>query len=161
MVEIEPLQEEADKVAEMKEYLSEWNRMVQIREGQLTQKKEYSDHLTELIEIARDKPSELIQKHEMPLEGISVDEEGLIRIDKTLLDGLSNGEKLEVAFQIALQRMGRLEIMCLDGFEKLNESEQEKILKMCRENEIQAFVTITKDTKNNERVIRSDSNDGN
>jgi len=161
MVEIEPLQEEADKVAEMKEYLSEWNRMVQIREGQLAQKKEYSDHLTELIEIARDKPSELIQKHEMPLEGISVDEEGLIRIDKTLLDGLSNGEKLEVAFQIALQRMGRLEIMCLDGFEKLNESEQEKILKMCRENEIQAFVTITKDTENNERIIRSDSNDGN
>lgn len=158
-VEVEPLQEEADQVAEMKEYLSEWNRMVQIREGQLAQKKEYSAHLTALIEIARDKPSELIQKHEMPLEGISVDEEGLIRIEKTLLDGLSSGEKLEVAFQIALQRMGMLEIMCLDGFEKLNKSEQEKILKMCRENEIQAFVTITKDTENNERIIRSDSNE--
>lgn len=38
--------------------------------------------------------------------------------------------------------MGELRVMCIDGFEKLNESEQEKVTKICEENDIQAFVTV-------------------
>ncbi|TDO92306.1 exonuclease SbcC [Halanaerobium saccharolyticum] len=158
-IDIKPLQDKADEVAEMREYLNEWNRMVDIRDGKLAKKKDYSDHLTNLIEIAREKPGELLKQHELPLEGISVDEEGLIRIDGILLDGLSDGEKIEVAFKIALQRMGRLKVMCLDGFNNLNQSEQQKILSMCEENDIQAFVTITKDTEDGKRKIRSGNNE--
>ena len=33
--------------------------------------------------------------------------------------------------------------MCLDGFEKLNPSEQDKVIGICEENDVQAFVTIT------------------
>jgi exonuclease SbcC len=138
---IDKHQEAADEVAEMREHLHEWNRMVDIRDGKLAKKKDCSDHLTNLIEIAREKPAELLKQHELPLEGISVDEESRIRINDTLLDGLSDGEKLEVAFKLALQRMGKLRIMCLDGFERLNESEQEKVLRMCEEHDIQTFVT--------------------
>lgn len=156
-IDIKPLQEKADEVAAMKEYLSEWNRMVRIRDNQLFDKKEYSDHLTRLIEIARNKPTELIQKHEMPLEGISVDGEGLIRIDGTLLDGLSDGEKLEIAFKIALQRMGHLRIMCLDGFQDLNKTERDKIVKLCEDEDIQAFITMTEETEGDQLQIRSDN----
>lgn len=141
-VDITPLQEEAEKVANMQSYLREWDRLQDIINGSLREKQEYSDSLTEKIKVARTKPSDLLKTHALPIEGISVDEKGNIRIGGTLLDGLSDGEKLEVAFKVALQRMGELRVMCLDGFEKLNESEQEKVLKICEDNDIQAFVTI-------------------
>lgn len=141
-IDIDPLQKEADKVAEMQSYLREWDRLQDIINGSLREKQEYSDSLTQKIKVAREKPSDLLKTHALPIEGISVDEKGNIRIGGTLLDGLSDGEKLEVAFKVALQRMGELRVMCIDGFEKLNESEQEKVTKICEENDIQAFVTV-------------------
>lgn len=155
-IDIEPLQEEAEKVEKMKEYLREWDRMLEIRDGKLAEKKAYSDRLTNIIDVARNKPSELLKQHKLPIDGISVDENGMIRINGTLLDGLSDGEKLEAAFKIALQRIGQLRIMCLDGFEKLNATEQKKIIKLCEDEDIQAFITITKDTENNEVQIKEE-----
>lgn len=152
--DIEPLQAKADEVANMQSYLREWDRMLDIRDGKLSTKKTYSDSLTNIIEVARNKPSELLKQHKLPIDGISVDENSMIRINKTLLDGLSDGEKLEAAFKIALQRIGELRVMCLDGFEKLNETEQKKIIKLCEDNDIQAFVTITKDTESGNYEIK-------
>lgn len=143
VIDIAPLQEKADKVADMQSYLRDWDRMCDIMNGSLREKQEISDSLTDKIKMARQKPSDLLKTHELPIEGISVDEKGNIRINGTLLDGLSDGEKLEVAFKVALQRMGELRVMCLDGFEKLNPSEQEKVLGICEANDVQAFVTIT------------------
>lgn len=144
-INVEPLQQEADKIAEMQGYLREWDKMLYIRNGILAEKKGYSEYLTHLITVAREKPAELLQQHTLPLEGISVDEKGLIRVNGTLLDGLSDGEKLEIAFQIALQRMGELKIICLDGFEKLNRTEQKKVVEICEEYDVQAFITVTQD----------------
>ena len=158
-VDVEPLQQEADQVAEMQSFLREWDRMVEIRDGELSKREEYSASLTAIIETARKKPGELLKQHELPIEGISVDEEARIRINDTLLDGLSDGEKLEVAFKIALQRMGDLRVICLDGLERLNEAEQAKILVLCREHDIQAFVTVTKDTPDGKFEIRENGGD--
>lgn len=146
-IDIEPLQKQADEVAEMQSYLREWDRMKAIMDGELAEKKAYSAKLTNQIETARKKPSELLKTHKLPIDGISVDENGMIRINGTLLDGLSDGEKLEAAFKIAIQRMGELRIICLDGFEKLNDAEKEKVIKICEDNDIQTFITITKDTE--------------
>jgi exonuclease SbcC len=151
---IEPLQAEAEKVAEMQSYLREWDRMLDIRDGKLVTKKAYSAELTGIIETARNKPAELLKQHTLPIDGISVDENSMIRINGTLLDGLSDGEKLEAAFKIALQRIGELRVICLDGFEKLNETEQKKIIKLCEDNDIQAFVTITKDAENGKFEVK-------
>jgi hypothetical protein len=145
ITDIVPLQTEADNVAKMQSYLREWDRLQEIINGQLASKKFISAGMTETIKVARQKPADLLKTHKLPIEGIGVDEKGLIRINGTLLDGLSDGEKLEVAFNIALQRMGELKIMCLDGFERLNESEQAKVFKICEDNDIQAFVTIVKE----------------
>ncbi len=152
-IDVKPLQEAAEEVAKMQGYLREWDRKARI-ESQLARRKEESEYLTGLIEIARAKPAELITKHPLPIEGITVDDEGRIRINETLLDGLSGGETLEVAIKIALARMGDLRVICLDGFEALNESEQKKVLDVCTEHDVQAFVTITKDTASGEFEIK-------
>lgn len=145
VVDIAPLQEEAEQVAKMQSYIREWDKLKDIENNSLKVKLEHSENLTRKICIARTKPSDILKTHELPIDGISVDEKGSIRIGETLLDGLSDGEKLEVAFKVALNRMGELKVMCLDGFEKLNKSEQAKVLKICDENDIQAFVTIVEE----------------
>ncbi len=154
-IDVEPLKTAAEKVVEMQGYLRDWDRMLSIRDGELAKKKNDSEYLTSLITIAREKPSELLKQHELPLDGISVDENGLIRINGTLLDGLSSGERLEAAFKIALQRIGDLRVMCLDGFNKLDEVYQKRVIEICEKNDIQAFMTVTKYTGENGFEIKN------
>ena len=79
----------------------------------------------------------------------------MIRKDGTLLDGLSTGEKLNTAFKIALQRMGELKLMCLDGFDDLDESVQKQVIDICEKYDIQAFMTITKFTGKEQFTIEN------
>ncbi|EPY2273189.1 AAA family ATPase [Clostridium sporogenes] len=142
-VEIEPLQKQADEVADMQSYLREWDRMVDIRDNKLAAKERYSNDLTARIDKARELPGELLKTAKMPIEGISVDSEGLIRINNTLIDGLSDGEKLELAMRIAKAQAGELKVICLDKFESLNPKAQKKLLEEMSNDEYQYFVTST------------------
>lgn len=155
-VDVGPLEREAEDIEFMRSFLNEYDRMVSIENKDLLPKREKEKTLTVQINTARSKPTELLMRHKLPLEGISIDENGMIRINGTLLDGLSDGEKLETAFLIAIQRMGELKIVCLDGIHDLNESEQVKILQLCEDNDIQAFVTKTADTATGEMVIKEE-----
>ncbi|MHB9901417.1 AAA family ATPase [Clostridium botulinum] len=141
--DIEPLQKKADEVADMQSYLREWDRMVDIRDNKLATKERYSDDLTARIDKARELPGELLKTAKMPIEGISVDSEGLIRINNTLIDGLSDGEKLELAMRIAKAQAGELKVICLDKFESLNPKAQKKLLEEMSSDEYQYFVTST------------------
>lgn len=141
--DIEPLQKQADEVAEMQSYLREWDRMVDIRDNKLAAKERYSKELTARIDKARELPGELLKTAKMPIEGISVDAEGFIRINNTLIDGLSDGEKLELAMKIAKAQAGELKVICLDKFESLNPKAQTKLLEEMSSDEYQYFVTST------------------
>ncbi|KGO13525.1 AAA family ATPase [Clostridium botulinum] len=141
--DIEPLQKQADEIADMQSYLREWDRMVDIRDNKLATKERYSNDLTAKIDKARELPGELLKTAKMPIEGISVDAEGLIRINNTLIDGLSDGEKLELAMRIAKAQAGELKVICLDKFESLNPKAQKKLLEEMSNDEYQYFVTST------------------
>jgi len=154
-VDVEPLRTEAEKVVEMQGYLRDWDRMLFIRDGELATKRNSSEYMTQIITIAREKPTELLKIHPLPIDGISVDENGLIRINGTLLDGLSDGEKMDSSFKIALQRMGELKIMCLDGFEKLDEKMQKQVIDICEKYDIEAFMTVTEFTGEEQFVIEN------
>lgn len=139
-IDIEPIQVEADKVADMQSYLRQWDNMIDIRDNKLSEKERYAAALTTRIEKARTLPEELLKTAKMPIDGISVDEKGLIRINGTLIDGLSDGEKLELAFKIAKAQAGDLKIICLDRFESLK-SDQKAILEIAMSDEYQYFIT--------------------
>ncbi|NFM30636.1 hypothetical protein FDC02_04870 [Clostridium botulinum] len=141
--DIEPLQKQADEVADMQSYLREWDRMIDIRDNKLSAKERYSNDLTARINKARELPGELLKTAKMPIDGISVDSEGLIRINNTLIDGLSDGEKLELAMRIAKAQAGELKVICLDKFESLNPKAQKKLLEEMSSDEYQYFVTST------------------
>ena len=143
IVDISPLQIEADQVAEMQSYLRQWDMMLDIRDVQMVGKCEYSSSLTTKIETARTMPGELLKTAKMPIEGISVDEKGLIRINDTLIDGLSDGEKLALAMEIAKVQCGELKVICIDRFESLNPAARTKFLKDIENDDFQYFITST------------------
>ncbi len=117
--------------------------MVDIRDNKLAAKERYSNDLTARIDKARELPGELLKTAKMPIEGISVDAEGFIRINNTLIDGLSDGEKLELAMRIAKAQAGELKVICIDKFESLNPKAQTKLLEEMSSDEYQYFVTST------------------
>lgn len=149
-IEIDPLQKEADSVQKMVSYLRDWDRIIEIRDNQLAPKERYSEELTARIEKARTLPSELLKTATMPIEGISVDGEGNVRINKTLIDGLSEGQKLELAMRVAKAQCGELKLICIDKWESLDEKAQEQLLKEMTDDQYQYVVTEVAATENGE-----------
>lgn len=152
-IDIAPLQEEANNVQKMVSYLRDWDRIIEIRDNQLAPKERYSEELTAKIEKARTLPSELLKTAKMPIEDISVDTDGNVRINGTLIDGLSDGEKLSLAMKVAKAQCGALKIICMDKWESLDKSAQETLLKEMTEDEYQYFVTEVAATENGEIEI--------
>ena len=152
-IDIAPLQLEADNVAEMVGYLRDWDRIIEIRDGILASKQAYSSELTSKIEKARNLPGELLKTAKMPIDGISVDVDGRVRINGVLIDGLSSGEKLRLAMKVAKAQAGLLKLICLDGWEKINEKSQNELLEEMTTDEYQYFVTQVTDTESNEVEI--------
>ncbi|MDB1923355.1 AAA family ATPase [Clostridium tertium] len=152
-IDIKPLQDEADKVAEMVSYLRDWDRIIETRDGILASKQAYSDELTSKIEKARNLPGELLKTAKMPIEGISVDVDGRVRINGTLLDGLSDGEKIALSMKIARAQCGELKLICVDKFESLDKVSQAKLLAEMTIDEYQYFVTEVVNTESNQVEI--------
>lgn len=152
-IDIKPLQNEADKVAEMVSYLRDWDRIIETRDGILASKQAYSDELTTKIDKARNLPGELLKTAKMPIEGISVDVDGRVRINGTLLDGLSDGEKIALSMKIAKAQCGELKLICVDKFESLDKVSQAKLLAEMTTDEYQYFVTEVMNTESNEVEI--------
>ena len=149
-VDIEPLQKAADEAQEMISYLREWDRISEIRDNQLAPKQEYSDNLTSKISKARTLPAELLHTANMPIDGISVDEYSRVRINGTLIDGLSDGEKLELAMKVAKAQCGELKVICMDKWESLDKVSQDKLLESMTEDDYQYFVTEVAQTESND-----------
>ncbi|MGD8188531.1 AAA family ATPase [Brevibacillus ginsengisoli] len=143
-VDSEPLKAAADHAASMKEYLREWERMNDIIREKLAPKEERSAELTVKIKTSRELPKELLKTASLPVEGLSVDEQGRIRINDTLIDGLSEGESLEFAFKLAKAQAGPLKVICVDGWQNLG-SLQREIIEAAKQDDYQYFVLETVD----------------
>jgi len=141
-IDPEPLKAAADQAASMKEYLREWERMNDIIREKLAPKEERSAELTAKITKARELPKELLKTAALPVDGLSVDEQGRIRIEGTLIDGLSEGEALEFAFKLAKAQAGELKVICVDGWQNLG-SRQQEIIEAAKSDEYQYFVLET------------------
>ncbi len=141
-VDVEPIREEANTAARMKEYLREWERMQDIIRDKLSPKESRSSELTEKIQKARTLPKDLLKTAFLPVDGLAVDDKGRIRINGTLIDGLSTGESLDFAFSLAKAQAGKLKVICVDGWQLLG-SKQQEIIKGAMDDEYQYFILST------------------
>lgn len=144
-VDILPLQEAANKVADMQSYLREFDRMADIIKTKIAPRSEQSKELTARIETARNMPMELLKTAAVPIPEITVDGDGCIRIGQTLISDLSEGEQLELAFRVAKAQCGPLKVICLDGINKINDKDRAWIESDMQTDDYQYFVTTTTD----------------
>jgi len=151
-VEVEPLRKAADEVANMQSYLRDFDLMSSMIREKLAPKEELSKTLTARIEKGREMPKELLKIAALPIPGIVVDANGLIRIGETLIDGLSEGEKLELAFRVAKAQAGELKLICLDGWNKINPKDREWIEREIAEDEYQYILLLTDDGDLNVKI---------
>lgn len=145
-INIHPLAVAADQVAHMQSYLRDFDLMASIIREKLAPKEELSKTLTARIEKGREMPKELLKIAALPIPGITVDSDGNIRQDGTLIDGLSEGEQLELAFRVAKAQAGELKFICLDGWNKINPSDREWIEKEITEDDFQYLILETTDS---------------
>lgn len=151
-IDIEPLKLAAERVADMQSYLRDFDLMASMICEKLAPKEELSKTLTARIEKGREMPMELLKIAALPIPGITVDGDGLIRIGETLIDGLSEGEQLELAFRVAKAQSGELKLICLDGWNKINPSDREWIEREIAEDDFQYIVLETTEGELNVKI---------
>ena len=148
-IDIQPLQVAADNVAHMQSFLREFENMSDIITTKIAPKLELSQTLTARIETARKTPMELLKIAAVPIPEIAVDGDGKIRIAGTLLDGLSEGEQLELAFRVAkaqASQLGDLKVLCVDGIGKVNQANRLWLDEYMKTDDFQYFILDTTDT---------------
>lgn len=144
-IEVQPLASEAEEVANMQSYLREYDRMTDIIKDKLAPRQEKSQTLTARIKKARELPMELLKTASVPVPGITVDADGMIRIGQTLISDLSEGEQMELGFRVAKAQAGELKLICLDGINKINEADRKWIEAEAQTDEYQYFIINTAD----------------
>lgn len=140
---IDHLVNEADNTEKMKSHVGEWKRMLSIQE-EVENLESESKLLTEKIEKARTLPGEILETAEIPVKGLTV-ENGIPLINKLPISNLSDGEKLSLCVDVAVQNPGGLQIILLDGVEALSEKNRELLYNTCRSKGIQFIACRTTD----------------
>lgn len=143
LTDIADLLEEADTTEKMKSHVNEWRRMLFIQE-EVEELKEESRLLTEKIEKARNLPGEILATAIIPVEGLTV-KDGIPLINGLPISNLSEGEKLDLAVDVSISNPQGLNIILIDGVEKLTAENRNRLYKKCKDKGIQFLATRTTD----------------
>lgn len=147
--DIEPL-EVAHKEAEvMKSYIRTADDL-KVKQNELVTKKSEAEKLTDKIEYMRTKPQMLLANATMPVEGITVDNQGNVLINNRPIINLSGGERIKFVMSIVRATAGALKIILIDGFERLSPKGQKQFIDECSGDGFQYI--ITKVTEGNLKI---------
>lgn len=149
-VDLGPMQEEVKTAEAMKRHLNEYSRMVEMQ-SEIEALEANSKALTEKIELARTLPGKILETAELPVEGLSI-ENGIPLIHGLPVSNLSEGEKLQLCVDVALAKPNNLQILLIDGIEKLSEKNRKALYDKCKEKGLQFIATRTTDSPEMEVV---------
>jgi exonuclease SbcC len=144
-----PLQEEITTAEAMKKHLNEYQRMRLMQEEEVELAKK-ADSLTAKIELARELPSEILKTATIPVDGLTV-KDGIPLINGLPVSNLSEGEKLDLCVDIAISKPSSLQIILLDGTERLSDENRDRLYIKCKDRGLQFIATRT--TNNNELQV--------
>ena len=137
------LEEEAALIENMKAHVNEYRRM-QGLQSDVEILKEESELLTERIEKARSLPGEILETANIPIAGLTI-KDGVPLINGLPVSNLSDGEKLDLCIDVAIQKPNGLQIILIDGVEKLSTPVREALYKKCKDKGLQFIATKTTD----------------
>lgn len=146
---IDDLMAKANETEKMKGHINEWRRMLNIQK-EVDELQSESNSLTEKIELARTLPGTILETAEIPIEGLTV-KDGIPLINGLPVSNLSEGEKLDLCIDVAIQNPSGLQIILIDGTEKLSEENRTRLYEKCKKKGLQFIATRT--TSNNELTV--------
>lgn len=141
--DVSGLLEQAQEIEKMKSHINEFRRMQNLQRD-VEELTESSTHLTSLIEKARMLPGEILAECKIPIAGLTV-KDGVPLINGLPVSNLSDGEKLDLCIDVAIQNPKGLQIILIDGVEKLSTEWREHLYKKCQEKGLQFIATRTTD----------------
>lgn len=141
---VDSLVKEAETAEKMKSHINEWRRMLSLQED-ISDLSKKSSSLTEKIEKARELPGEILETASIPIAGLSV-KDGIPLINGLPVSNLSEGEKLDLCIDVAIQNPAGLQIILIDGVEKLSTEMRERLYSKCKEKGLQFISTRTTDS---------------
>lgn len=142
-VPCESLQAEITNAEAMKKHLNEYARM-RTMQAELDRLTAVSEEYTRKIEIARSLPGEILRTSEIPIDGFTV-ENGIPLVHGLPVSNLSEGEQLSLCVDVTLAKPNGLQLILIDGMEKLSAENREKLYAKCKEKGIQFIATRTTD----------------
>nr|DAZ35164.1 MAG TPA: DNA REPAIR PROTEIN RECN [Caudoviricetes sp.] len=151
-LEIKPtnaLQEEIDTAEVMIKHLNEYDRMKNMQ-NEIENLQARSEEFTRKIELARTLPGTILQTATLPVDGLTV-ENGIPLINGLPISNRSDGELLELCVDIAINNPSGLQIILIDGAEKLDDTSRNKLYAKCKEKGLQFIATRT--TNDNELIV--------
>lgn len=143
-VDISAMQTEVKTAEEMKKHLNEYRRMKSMQD-ELEALEEHSKSLTSKIELARDLPGQILKSATIPVKGLTV-KDGIPLINGLPVSNLSEGEQLQLCVDVALSKPNSLQIILIDGAEKLSEKNRLALYEKCKEKGLQFIATRTTDS---------------
>lgn len=143
--DVTALTEEINTAEAMKKHLNEYSRMKSMQ-TEIDALQAQSDELTRKIEIARELPGEILRTATIPIEGLSVDSDGVPLIKGLPISNLSDGELLDLCVEVSISKPGQLQIILIDGAEKLDSDSRDKLYKKCKDKGLQIIATRVTDS---------------
>lgn len=143
-IDITALSSEITEAEAMRKHLNEYKRM-RTMQDELDNLVEGSAELTRKIELARELPSEILSQAVIPIDGLTV-EEGIPKIHGLPISNLSDGELLELCVDVSVSKPGQLQIILIDGAEKLDSESRKKLYERCKEKGLQLIATRVTDS---------------
>ena len=134
---------QAADIEKMKSHINEYKRMQSLQE-EVEELMAASQNLTDKIEKARALPGEILEKCTIPIKGLTV-ENGVPLINGLPVSNLSEGEKLDLCIDVAIQKPNGLQIILIDGVEKLATDLRQQLYQKCKDKGLQFIATRTTD----------------
>lgn len=141
--DVATLQEQAQEIEKMQSHINEYKRMLRLQ-SEIEEIQVQSQQLTDKIEKARTLPGEILANCTIPIDGLTV-ENGTPLINGLPVSNLSEGEKLDLCIDVAIQNPNGLNIILIDGVEKLATDLREKLYQKCKDKGLQFIATRTTD----------------
>ena len=142
-IDTQMIQNEIDNAEKMKAKLYDYDRMVALQKEVEVLTAE-SDELTKKIEHARELPGEILRTATIPVEGLTV-EDGVPLVNGLPIRNLSEGEMLDLCVDVALSKPNGIQLILIDGAEKLSEVNRKRLYEKCKEKGVQVIASRTTD----------------
>lgn len=142
-VDTKSIQADIDTAEEMKKKLYDYNRMVALQD-EVEKLTAESDELTAKIDLARKLPGVILESAKLPVEGLSV-VDGVPLVNGLPIRNLSEGEMLDLCVNVALSKPNGIQLILIDGAEKLSEVNRQHLYEKCKEKGVQVIASRTTD----------------